>query len=338
MRPNSSYILIGLASVSLLFIVLWLSIEPFDRKRYADAFLETPASERKDFFIADIDRSGAERAYAMFRETFSATTSPDSHFFAHIFGEALAERSGVAGVEICDASFSFGCFHGLSISLFEKDGTAAFFNLAKKCREKFGDLYASCEHGLGHGLLVFFGPENLIEALSECEKPGTHPTGGCRTGVIMEYNSPQNADHTGSITRLLDERGWHEPCNRIPARHRPACYTSQPQWWESLTQGDYRRMGELCGELKVHSEWEACLNGIGTFAASRALYDLHVTQQLCDRMPDSKGKTQCIFAAAHVFFTRKEYVEQGRALCRSLTGMNQTACFDLEQRQSSRNS
>ena len=41
-------------------------------------------------------------------------TIDDVHEFAHIVGNSAFKKFGVDGLKICDATFSYGCFHGIT--------------------------------------------------------------------------------------------------------------------------------------------------------------------------------------------------------------------------------
>lgn len=289
-------------------------------------------ADLKAQLIPAIEQYGPLRTREGLVAALSAHPSRDDlgHLFLHVFGETLYETEGVRGISSCDTSFAFGCYHGFSIRAIEGEGLGILPELASVCREEYGDLYGPCEHGLGHGVASVFGPDDLAGALDECVRMGTHPSGGCRTGVFMEYNLPTNPDHTGTGLRPLDTHGYLYPCDAVAPEHQPACYTNQPQWWLELSGGDFASAGARCGTLEGELK-SLCYAGVGNQAPIFGEYHVDRTIASCAAIPSREGVMLCSLSAAEILLIDGGE-ESARKMCESLPVEDTEVCFKRMER------
>lgn len=295
------YILAAVVIVSALYIV-WSKLGTYEGLLYKNSPAVTSESARslralKERWKHTIQKDGAEESYTAFKSEASKLDTASAHAESHAFGEALYELEGLPGLSTCDSSFEFGCYHsffGLAVSA---EGIGALPKFDQACKTKYGDKNLPCQHGIGHGVLVYTD-YNLIKALELCETVSTLPTGGCSSGVFMEYNFHSMAENgDGSYLREKTEN-LYEPCDTLPERFRASCYFEQIQWWQNIFHSDFKYIGALCKTLPKNSQtFSACYNGIGNYVAA----DDRETSKIissCSVMPDEETKSLCLEGAS----------------------------------------
>jgi hypothetical protein len=193
--------------------------------------------------------------------------------------------------------------------------------LADACREnlKSDSLAASCEHGIGHGVLEYFGHENLVRALEGCRKIAKNPQSGCYKGVFMEYNVPSVLEGgKNNRIRYFDESNPFDPCYLLENEFRYACYFQLPQWWEKVMNEDYGRIGVLCNEVSDAELKDACYKGVGNVAAPSSEYNVAETLKKCKSITHKRGEVLCRIIAARGFLALEEHRSKAENLCLGL--------------------
>lgn len=276
-----------------------------------------------------IEEQGAEKAYASFLEEAPKSTI-STHSQAHAFGEALYEEEGIDGLRVCDSSFEFGCYHSFFGLAVNAEGIETLPKFDEACKNKFGDQNLPCQHGIGHGVLVYTDYNNLERALELCETISDLPTGGCSSGVFMEYNF-HTMDDTAQYLRTAGE-DLYEPCDTLPQRFQASCYFEQIQWWESILDKDYAQMGELCTKLTPQSaEYNACYNGIGNYVAASAQYEFDPIETDCGLMPNEETRGLCHEGASWLVRSIDGKKEVATKLCEVLQEPYRAQCFQKLQ-------
>lgn len=244
------------------------------------------------FWQQRIKEIGPAPAYAEFLKNAPAQAL-STHEQAHAFGEALYKDEGLKGLQYCDSSFAYGCYHSFLGLAVNEEGPSVLPQFAEACKQKFGKANLPCEHGIGHGILVYTNYD-LLKALDLCKTISDRKTGGCSSGVFMEYNfhtMDENGD--GSFVRAKTD-DLFAPCSSLPLEYRPACYSEQPQWWESVLNEDFKEMGVLCGTLSGDQDsYHACYYGIGNYIAAHVENDVSKILPLCALMPDASTVAMC---------------------------------------------
>lgn len=229
---------------------------------------------------AVIEAAGAEKAYGMFLDALNDASFSTQHLKAHEFGQALYESTGLSGVTVCGPEFGFGCYHQFFLSAIAEHGPEAVYALDEACVEAYGVAGLGCTHGIGHGLMEYYGAANLDDALDVCGRlTWQESLLGCQDGVFMEYNFPTiiTPDSARTSRREPDPQNMHAPCDSLDARFRQACYFAQSAWWSG--QGvDPAVIGEHCREIASEAAAAACWKGYGDsivlpadFVMSRAI-------------------------------------------------------------------
>ena len=274
-----------------------------------------------------IAATGPEAAYAEFKAAYTERHFSDQHIAAHIVGALLFEALGAAGLAVCDSTFAFGCYHSFFASAIAKNGTGAVADLDRECVQRLGRGETGCQHGIGHGLMEYFGPHRLTEALISCERTTTvHPLLGCISGVFMEYNTPIAIGASATQTlRELDASEPTAPCPSLAERFRPSCYFELAPWWRNYFS--YQEMGNFCTGLNNVAEREACFLGIGYIIAPFSNYDLPTSQTECNRMPVRDSMLLCRSGLWWSYFVVPERRSLADDTCGDLTSQERSYCI-----------
>ena len=113
------YFLIG-----LVFLTGFLILKIPSRK-----MIETSDLIRLDYSeqlstIKTLADKDPKSAWELVKKTFieNGEVVGNAHGLAHIVGHGIYNKYGIDGIKICDNTFSFGCFHGVTEAMLEKVG------------------------------------------------------------------------------------------------------------------------------------------------------------------------------------------------------------------------
>jgi len=302
-----------------------ISVSPTLRARSSDL------EEERERWSRHMDAAGAERAYEDFKEAYRREHFNDQHLAAHILGELLYEKIGSKGIAVCDSTFSFGCYHSFFGRALSNEGAGIIKALDDACIEKYGPLGVGCQHGIGHGLVEYFGHGELLAALEACQTLSwKKPLFGCKSGVFMEYNLPILVDSSSAIATLREFRAEqpYEPCPSLPEEFRQACYYALGQWWASVVGSDFTKIGTLCRGVLDKEEREACYLGVGNVAAPSSGYNVPGTINACKKMPGAEGELFCRAGASWAFYAIPEHRSVALTLCGGLESADEHLCAE----------
>jgi hypothetical protein len=276
---------------------------------------------------------GWQESYSLFKKELEGDYS-SGHATLHLFGEELYESQGNEGVSICDQSFGFGCVHGFSTRALSENGASVLLDLEKVCNT-YPDNTLGCIHGLGHGAYEYFGFKNMLKALDACSmtswKGKIH---GCADGIFMEYNFPSisNATSKEQTTRQMDQGNPYDICPTLPQGYRRSCFYSLGQWWGSLMDKDYEKMGKLCEPVEDYYDRRACFLGIGNtipidvnFVPNESVKDI---AQNCSKMPSPDGEAMCRTAVFMILSSKEHKKEYAEDACKGLPPALEKSCLD----------
>lgn len=269
-----------------------------DRSRYLDTAQNAKSS--RAYWARQIQTLGGRRAYELLQQEFDATNHGKRHNMAHLFGELLYKVEGLDGITVCDTRYEYGCYHGFLTRAIIQEGIDVIYELDKICVDTFGAQNHTCQHGMGHGVLLAVGRDKLAEALDICMTlTWQGETGGCRGGVFMEYDLPFMEGNDGFYTsvRPMGDDPF-EPCFSLPLQHKFGCLVTHGQWWDAVYEHDFAYMGTLCNQLTDQEERDYCFEGVGQIIAPGSNYDPENMRTLCQLMPDEKTRMDCIVKAA----------------------------------------
>lgn len=276
-----------------------------------------------------ISQVGTNQAYQEFKNKYSKQNFGIQHYAAHVFGPLIYDRDGVKGVAVCDQTFAFGCYHSFFGRAISEKGLSIIPDLDRACLSKFGPLGTGCQHGLGHGLMEYFGRDQLLEALQACRlTTQLNPLFGCTSGVFMEYNVPIiiGTDNTYTEFRKLNPTDPYEPCDKIPSNFQKSCYYEMGQWWDKVYQGDYSKLGQLCQSVANSDYRDSCYFGVGNVSAPSSNYEILATISKCQQMPDPKSQITCRSGASWSFYAEPTRRSLASQVCEGLQPSDRDRC------------
>lgn len=275
--------------------------------------------------------AGADESYEEFKKAYAGASPTDQHLAAHLFGGLLYTQYGLDALDVCDTAYSYGCFHELIGRAIQEQGIVVLETIDEFCKQSF-----DCQHGIGHGIVAFYGyePEHLLASLALCTQLGSvDPHDGCYGGIFMEYNT-----RTMLYADGVPPRQWSsgtpadDVCAIVPVEAHAACYFWIPQWIMALfAHGDLRTMAEnaarACREIEDRTDRTTCVKGMG--------YELVVYSQNPEELrqfcasagaADETLVAQCLGAAAAALFTTDNARDRAPLLCDGLDDAAYTYC------------
>ncbi len=253
-------------------------------------------------------------------------TIDDVHQFAHITGNSAFKKYGVDGVKICDATFSYGCFHGVTESMILSLGKSVIPEIEKVCIETFKtnpDFLSGCIHGTGHGL---FGTNNsnLELSLSDCKGFQEVNRNYCYDGVFMEYSEHPDI-YSGAEDEFVkicseDGSGFEENCSRYVF----AVFGNKHSW-------DVKKITIECQNIKSKKVAGECLTGIGYYAVFESKANTEKIIQTCN-LTSNNWVSYCIIGAVRQIYSQKyqNFEQIGNTLCDTLK-LDKTAFQNCSQ-------
>jgi len=287
------------------------------------------AQAETQFWSKWIESVGPEQAYADFKDKYANQNFGIQHYAAHVFGPLLYKYAGIGGVAVCDQTFAFGCYHSFFSRAISDQGLAVVPQIDKACLDKFGPLGTGCQHGIGHGLLEYFGPSQLNESLQACRlTTQKNPLFGCTSGVFMEYNVPIIIDSTQTYTqfRELNPQNPNSPCDSVSTEFRKSCFYEMGQWWDKVYHSDYKKLGELCQAVGDPDLRDTCYLGVGNVSAPTSDYDVAATIDKCKLMPNYGAQVTCRSGASWSFYAEPTRRNLSTQVCDGLTPGDQERC------------
>lgn len=322
------FLLLGLGLIigGIFFVFQNLSFNDSKLEVATPEELQLNAEQEVAYWVDRIKKIGGKETYEEFGKLYSKEDNIGTqHQKAHLFGEALYKGLGVDGVAVCDSNFGFGCYHSFfGFAILDK-GVAVLPELDQACIEVYGKKGLGCQHGIGHGVIVEMGYDELASALTECSKLDWQgPIGGCTSGVLMEYNHHTMED---SGVREPVAGDYHYPCNSVENRFVEACYFEQPAWWSVLTGTDYVFIGKECEKAPPGLAREACYRGVGNLAAGVLSFSLPEITKSCQMMPNIDGEILCVEGAAWIVSYEPSKKDTWTELCEPYEGEYHRRCL-----------
>jgi hypothetical protein len=285
--------------------------------------------EDREYWLSELQAVGAEKTYEAFVEENGKTIESLRHLRAHLIGEALYEHEGVEGIAYCDSAFGFGCFHGFYGAGFSSEGISFVEKADESCVERFGYLGTGCQHGIGHGILEYFGHSKLREALEACGSTTEMvPLLGCSSGIFMEYNTPlvvlPGVENLGPKPFIEDSP--YGPCEDVQDKYKPSCYYELGPWWMQVLDNDWVQMGEMCARVKNISLRSACAMGIGNGISPSVGFNVTKAKEACNLVPN-KVRVMCLSGVSWSLFSNPDYEDSSDSVCADLGEQEQRTCL-----------
>ncbi len=290
---------------------------------------ENSIIEKKQLIKSKLSSTSPDLVYEEIKQAYASKKTTEQHEIAHLFGQILYQQNDIDTIGVCDSKFGFGCYHGFFIEAITDKGISIVPELDQSCIRKFGRMGLGCQHGIGHGLMEYFGPKKLVQALLVCEQlDWKKPLLGCAGGVFMEYYLPLNEQNTSSLSTAIpfDPLSPYGACYRVPERFRQECFYNLGMWWNQVLNKDYQKMLDFCSLVKEPLLREHCLLGLGNAAATTSSLNTQKIKNYCDQTPLPYAQTICRAGAAWVFFTTPSVKDQSSLLCEDLPSNQRALC------------
>lgn len=141
----------------------------------------------------------------------------------------------------------------------------------------------SCNHGIGHGLMVFT-KNDFAQSLLYCDKLRPMARSDCYDGVFMHIFD----DEETGISKSIPERSeGFSLCNRIDDTYKLSCYFYVPRVYARLENMDIRSK-DLCDNLSGYYR-TACIVGSGTMFGKYMYSDKANALNMCSVFGDMKA-------------------------------------------------
>ena len=343
LENTKKYIPLVIIGIVFISIFIW---EPTPNK--VDNVNETPSSftQMELFWEGRISEVGKVAAYEEFAESIADLTT-GKHIQAHVFGGALYDKEGFEGFTACDSRFLYGCMHEFIGRSILETGIQAASKLNDLCVSELGERAHFCQHGIGHGLVSYFGytENNLKEALEVCSKiSGTERIGACFGGIFMEYNLQNMLGDEGQV-RVSES--YLEPCNNLSKKFLASCIYWQSQWWRNgplssfgSDEEVFKEMGKYCYEITDERRLiDICFQGVGNIIAPGVDFDTALSVRMCEAATVSGHDSALCRAAAAKRTVDGVDAKTALEICTGLPESYYKDCFSqLEERENNKES
>lgn len=292
-----------------------------------DAFKQLGEQEQYQQLKAMSENQGLERTW-VFVKTYP--NEGHAHDLAHYTGSLIYEQRGIKGLPICDTTFAFGCFHGFTEAAFTNnlDQLNDVVNACESLGKKGSGPWASCIHGIGHGVATSVDVSDIDKALSICDalKSGQQY---CWDGVFMEFtiSAPRQFFEYGSLNRNIINP--LTPCLALSKTYRNSCGRAIPKLLENRLQLRHADIAKICSSGSDKSLSDSCIDAIGLAIGQESTGRAGAVWQGCTGMPSRETYDHCMTAAAGelVFQNFPGWEVAAYHLCDSLDKPSSESCF-----------
>lgn len=335
-------LLIILNTFLLSFVVKEKSSRHFDLSLAQSAYPELSEiksqqltfDQTSNFFTELADKKGAVYAYGALKVA-PLPPNTDFHLLGHVVGDKLYKQFGAEGIKVCTEDFRNACSHAIVVGLFSDKGSAALQEIALACQDAPGGsgAYTMCFHGLGHGILAYYGYQ-FPPAVADCRKTGTAARNNrefteCVGGTVMEIISGGGHDPVAWEKQnklYLSNANPASFCQNefIPAEARPICYIYlTPQLFKAAGASlaapkdeHFVKAFTYCDKLAKDDRVnrDACFGGFGKeFVVLAKERDIRRIDQMteaelgkvrgwCQLTPDKDGQAACMVYALNSLY------------------------------------
>lgn len=279
-----------LIAIALCGVVIGIAILYIQNSAYPEvreiSSVSLSTDEYANYFEQLAKEKGSSYAFEVLRRA-AFPAGVNVHSVAHPIGYVLFDEQGIRGIRDCTQEFRNACAHSIVIQSLLTFGPQALNEMEALCKDVPGGEggYATCFHGVGHGLVVYL-EFNFPEAVRQCEafKNDTDgiltrrfmdPWQECIGGAVMEFIQGTHDREVSVPAQALyapDEDPFM-PCTAdfmwddAPA----ACYLSLTQRFfvavgalEEVPSPDtYPNAMKYCEEVDDAYERSACFGGFG---------------------------------------------------------------------------
>lgn len=244
-----------------------------------------------------------------------------AHDLAHFLGGRIFKERGLAGLTLCDTTFAFGCYHGFAEAAFtgSLDRLPELASACEALGRKESGPWASCIHGIGHGVSTYYASNDLSAALGACDALAQGAT-FCHDGVFMEMSF-------SASPRFYRRDDVLYPCTAVEPRYQQACARNQPHVMQRLLGLDRQAVAAACA-TQPPAIADPCIDALGFAATNESQGNAEKIVAACENLPTPLLSAKCTTAAAGelVFQNFPNWRIVTRVVCDSLPPEFRPAC------------
>ena len=257
-----------------------------------------------------------------------STIQSNCHPIAHMIGagglrhfDGNVGKAFVAGSATCGS----GYYHGLlqwKLAGVEEDKAVEVARTACDDPEiKSNNFnYYQCQHGLGHGLMLYTGYELPI-ALTMCHGlSGEFEQVSCSGGVFMENLSSS----FGLKTRWIRKDNLLYPCNIVSRQDKLYCYLLVSSRILPEVGWRWEKAADWCRKSEKDFV-DICFQSYGRDASGTATQNPRQAKGYCARA--GNGERECIFGAARDIMNNNSQDVRGGQFCSIVKRAHRSYCF-----------
>jgi hypothetical protein len=316
----------------LLFVIFELSFIFFSKSNSNSAGSVTVG--RIKTLSVQISKIGPKATLEQLKNDISNVKSnTEQHMAVHEFGEALYNAEGYKGIVFCDNSFAYGCYHSFFSRAIADRGEAVVSLLSDECIKKYKANARNCIHGIGHGLLEYFGPQGLTKAVKECDALKIEKSlNGCFGGVFMEYFRPILINNGTVIfsVKKPDKNNLYDPCFSVLKDAQAPCFFHQAQWLYGSVLKSSKSVEDHCNKIPDAESRSACINGIGGALTANNGDNISKSVAECQKLSSEDDILNCIVGVNFELASIEKYRSLPQKVCNRLDTELKNKCLSIK--------
>lgn len=272
------------------------------------------------------DEKGLKQVWRYVIDVFSNEEGErgNVHDLAHFVGGLIYEKKGFEGLGICTQDFAFGCYHGFLDRAFQNnlDTIDKAVEACKKVGKENSGPFASCVHGIGHGVASFYQTSDLNKSLLACGRLKAGQS-FCYDGVFMEFVRNASLDFYKVSNPLY-------PCNSLEQTYVFSCGRNVPAVFFGRFHLSFENAVKQCEASHNQDLKLSCFDALGFTVTSWSKGSARYIIDSCNAVEDSTFRWHCLTAGAGelVFQDIKGWKESALKVCAALSGVEKKTCDD----------
>jgi hypothetical protein len=245
------------------------------------------------------------------------------HDLAHFSGELMYKEMGLSGISNCTAQFAFGCYHGLLDAAFKND-LSKLDDAVAACEEvgvPGSGPYASCIHGIGHGVASYYGVRDLEGSLRSCDELPLSASNYCHDGVFMEFarNAPKD---------FYKESDPLYPCSEVGEKYIFSCGRNQTSVMMGRFGYSFEQIVQICLAGTNTYFTNSCADSMGFVAAYSSPQSPKGILSKCQEFDSEVLIGRCMRSSAGelIFQNMQSWQVNAPLVCGLLNGQEKTMC------------
>lgn len=324
-KTHKNFRLIFLVTLALILVaIIMLSLFRSRTNSLQDLDFNSLNYPQKLSELKKISLNDPQKAWNLLKKTYTQNnqTIDDVHSFAHVVGNQAYLKLGVEAVKICDATFSYGCFHGVTESMLLTESKDVLPLIEKSCIESFTnnpDFLSGCIHGTGHGLFAA-NSNDLNKSLDDCQKFQENNREFCYDGVFMEYSE-------NPPTASSNAQNFSDVCSGLNREFLLSCSRFIVQILGRLNNWDTKLIIDGCNKIKQNIVSDECFIGVGYYTVFQSKANFDGIISTCSVITNQFNYSSCIIGAVRQTVSQKyvDYQTIAQKLC-ATTKVNTQKC------------